>query len=95
MFARPDDFVLDEGEMNALGYGLLQEGKTKDAIEIFKLNVAAFPKSPNVYDSLGEAYLAAGEKEMAISNYQRSLELNPSNAGAVEALKKLKEPGSK
>jgi tetratricopeptide (TPR) repeat protein len=77
--------------MNALGYELLQEGKTEDAIEIFKLNVSAFPNSSNVYDSLGEAYMTAGEKEPAISNYERSLELNPSNAGAVEARKRLRE----
>ena len=77
--------------MNALGDELLQEGKTEDAIEIFKLNVSAFPNSSNVYDSLGEAYMTAGEKEPAISNYERSLELNPSNAGAVEARKRLRE----
>jgi hypothetical protein len=34
-----------------------------EAIEFFKLNVAAYPGSFNPYDSLGEAYLAAGETE--------------------------------
>ena len=67
-----------------------EEGKTKEAVEVFKLNVAAFPKSWNVYDSLGEAYMSDGEKSLAITNYERSLELNGSNRGAVEALKKLK-----
>jgi cytochrome c-type biogenesis protein CcmH/NrfG len=33
-----------------------------------------------VYDSLGEAYMKKGEKELAIANYQKSLELNPDNA---------------
>ena len=95
MVARPDEYVLDEGEMNGLGYALLREGNAKDAIEIFKLNVAAFPKSANVYDSLGEAYAGAGDRELAIRNYEQSLALNPSNTGAVEALKKLKEPAPK
>ncbi|HEX7572202.1 MAG TPA: serine hydrolase, partial [Bacteroidota bacterium] len=90
MLANTGEYSLDEGEMNGLGYQLLQEGKTKEAIEVFKLNVAAFPKSWNVYDSLGEAYMNDGDKRLAIVNYEKSLELNGSNKGAVEALKKLK-----
>jgi len=84
------EYILDESAMNGLGYQLLQGGKTKDAIEIFKLNVAAFPKSWNVYDSLGEAYMTDGEKKLAILNYETSLALNAGNTGAAEALKKLK-----
>jgi tetratricopeptide (TPR) repeat protein len=84
------EYALEENELNGLGYQLLQEGKTKEAIEVFTLNVAAYPKSWNVYDSLGEAYMNDGDKKLAILNYERSLELNASNAGAVEALKKLK-----
>jgi tetratricopeptide (TPR) repeat protein len=90
MTANKGEYSLDENEMNLLGYQLLGEGKTKEAIEVFKLNVAAFPKSWNVYDSLGEAYVNDGEKKLAILNYEKSLELNPSNTGAVDALKKLK-----
>lgn len=83
------DYDLREGELNNLGYQLLQTGKVKEAIEVFKLNIEAYPKSSNVYDSLGEAYMVAGDKENAIVNYKKSLELNSNNAGAVEALKKL------
>jgi CubicO group peptidase (beta-lactamase class C family) len=90
MVANTGEYSLDEAEMNGLGYQLLQDGKTKEAIEVFKLNVAAFPKSSNVYDSLGEAYMNDGDKRLAIINYERSLELNGSNKGAVDALKKLK-----
>jgi cytochrome c-type biogenesis protein CcmH/NrfG len=45
-----------------------------------------------VYDSLGEAYMAQGEKELAIANYKKSLELDPKNNNAVEMLKKLTTP---
>lgn len=58
---------------------------------MFKLNVALFPDFFKVYDSLGEAYMVAGEKELAIKNYKKSLELNPNNADAAEILKKTKE----
>ena len=65
------------------------QDKLTDAIRIFQLNVALYPKSWNVYDSLGEAYMNHGDKDLAIQNYQKSLELNPKNRGAVQALGKL------
>jgi CubicO group peptidase (beta-lactamase class C family) len=83
--------VVNENQMNRLGYDLMAALKVKDAIEVFKQNVEDYPQSSNVYDSLGEAYMNSGEKDLAIKNYQRSLELDPKNTGAVEALKKLQE----
>ena len=76
--------------MNIFGYQLLQMKKNTEAIEFFKLNVEAFPQSSNVYDSLGEAYMINGDNELAIKNYEKSVELNPQNASGIEALKKLK-----
>jgi len=79
-----------ETRMNILGYQYLQAGETKEAIELFKMNVRAYPESANTYDSLGEAYMVNGDKELAIKNYNKSLELNPDNENAVEMLKRLK-----
>ena len=78
-----------EPELNQLGYQLLRSGKSKEAIEIFKLNVEAYPQSFNTYDSLGEAYAAVNERELAKQNYKKSLELNPNNTNAVAILKTL------
>jgi CubicO group peptidase (beta-lactamase class C family) len=78
-----------EPELNRLGYLLLQQKKVKEAIEIFKLNVEAYPQGFNTYDSLAEAYLSNGDKELAIQNYKKSLELNAQNASATAALKRL------
>ncbi len=64
--------------------------KVKEAIEVFKLNVEAYPQSANVYDSLGQAYMVNGDKELAIRNYQRAVELNAQNTNAIEMLKKLR-----
>ena len=88
--AKKDENYLSEFEINSLGYEYLQATKLKEAIEVFKLNVEAFPQSFNVYDSLGEAYAAAGEKELAIKNYEKSLELDPKSRSGIDALKKLK-----
>lgn len=85
-----DDYYVSEGQLNALGYRLLGMKKVREAIEIFKLNAEAYPHSANVYDSLGEAYMTSGDKELAIRNYQRAVELNPRNANAVEMLKRLR-----
>jgi cytochrome c-type biogenesis protein CcmH/NrfG len=54
------------------------------------LNVALYPRSWNVYDSLGEAYMNHGEKELAIQNYEKSLQLNPQNEKGAATLQKLK-----
>jgi tetratricopeptide (TPR) repeat protein len=77
--------------MNSLGYRLLGQEKFDEAIRIFTLNVERFPNSGNVYDSLAEAYMNKGDKEAAIKNYEKSLELDPKNSGAVEMLKKLRK----
>ncbi|HEV2880830.1 MAG TPA: serine hydrolase [Pyrinomonadaceae bacterium] len=84
-----------EGELNAVGYQLLGEKKLKEAIEIFKLNVEAYPQASNPYDSLGEAYLTAGERELALANYRKAVELNPQNSNAVAIIKNLENPTTK
>jgi len=53
--------------------------------------VQEYPKFWNGYDSLAEAFAIAGQKEQAIENYQKSVELNPQNQGGIDALKKLQE----
>jgi tetratricopeptide (TPR) repeat protein len=86
---RNSEYDFREQELNALGYQLLQTKNVSEAIEIFKLNVEAYPQAANTYDSLGEAYLAAGDKEHAMANYKKSLELNPQNTSASRALASL------
>src|SRR6266705_4095378 len=83
------EYDFAESELNRLGYQLLQMRKVKEAIEIFKLNVEVYPQASNTYDSLGEAYMVHGDKELAIANYKKSLELNPKNANATAKLTSL------
>jgi tetratricopeptide (TPR) repeat protein len=84
-----EDFV--ERIVNDLGYDLLGFNKHDEAIKVFQYNTIHYPGSANAYDSLGEAYMIHGEKELAIQNYRKSLELNPGNSNAREMLKKLEE----
>jgi tetratricopeptide (TPR) repeat protein len=88
---QPDTYYVEENAMNRLGYQLLGQDKVNEAIEVFLVNVEVFSESWNVWDSLGEAYMTRGDKELAIEGYEKSLELNPQNDAGREALKKLKE----
>ena len=85
----PQKYDFGEEQLNNLGYYLIGMKKLQEAIEILKLNVEMFPNSANVYDSLGEAYMDDGKKELAIQNYEKSLQIDPGNKNAVEKLKQL------
>lgn len=90
--AQPAVYNFDEGELNAFGYQLIQAKQFQEAVRIFQLNVEAYPKSGNTYDSLAEAYMDDGDKAQAIANYEKSLQLNPKNGNAVQMLRKLRGP---
>ncbi|HMS34093.1 MAG TPA: FKBP-type peptidyl-prolyl cis-trans isomerase [Ignavibacteria bacterium] len=85
----PDKYNFKEAQLNSLGYQLIQVGKTKEALEILKLNAEVYPNSSNVFDSLGEACMLDGQTEQAIENYKKSLEIDPNNKNAQEMLSKL------
>jgi tetratricopeptide (TPR) repeat protein len=71
----PRAVLFSEVSVNQLGYEHLQLGDTKGAVEIMKLNTAAYPDSPNAYDSLADAYLADGQKVLALQIAKRALQL--------------------
>ncbi|HWA07587.1 MAG TPA: hypothetical protein VG961_13620, partial [Ignavibacteria bacterium] len=80
---------LNENTINGIGYYALNKKNFDGAIAIFSLNVDLYPDSWNVYDSLGEAYLMAGNTMSAIENYKRSVELNPDNKNGKKILENL------
>jgi dienelactone hydrolase len=99
--------LFDEATVNFMGYEHMQAGDLKTATEIFQLNVLAFPNSPNAYDSLGDAYVAGGQKQLALENAKKALELLASDttddqqqkdaikASAEQKLKQLGDGGAK
>ena len=78
-----------ENSLNGLGYQLIGINRVQDAIEIFKLNVEEYPEAFNPYDSLGEGYMIAGQKELAIKYYKKSIELNPDNQNGIMMLERI------
>jgi tetratricopeptide (TPR) repeat protein len=83
-----------EVELNLYGYQLLNQQQTDKAIEIFILNTKRHPESPNVWDSLGEAYVTKGDKEKAITNFKKSLSMNPPANVKANSEKFLKQLGA-
>jgi pimeloyl-ACP methyl ester carboxylesterase len=81
--------LLPERVLNMLGYQILNKDAAA-AIRLFALNAELYPASSNVYDSLGESYMVAGDKSQAIKNYEKSLTLDPGNNNAKKMLDKLR-----
>ncbi len=73
----------------SFGYELMQMGELDAAITVFELNNQSYPESANTFDSLGEAYLAAGDKQKALASYKSALKLNPDSESAKQAIEKL------
>jgi tetratricopeptide (TPR) repeat protein len=84
-------YSLGEEHLNSVGYALLRQNKVNEAIELFTFMVEEFPQSANAWDSRGEAYMKAGNKELAIENYKKSLELNPDNDNAKRMIEQLQK----
>ncbi len=71
----PQVKLVPEAALNLLGYQHLQAGRAKEAIELFTVNTEAYPSSANTFDSLGDAYLADGQNDLALKASQKALDL--------------------
>ncbi|HET8714036.1 MAG TPA: amidohydrolase family protein [Gemmatimonadales bacterium] len=78
-----------ENVINSYGYRVLGEKRIKEAIDIFRLNTEAFPTEYNTWDSLAEAYLADGQRDLAIKYYRKVLELRPGDENATRMLRQI------
>lgn len=83
------DYYVGESQFNALGYRYLRKDKVPEAIAILKLGVELFPASGNIHDSLGEALLKNGQKDLALQEYREALALDPENENAAKVIGEL------
>lgn len=84
----------NEDEITMYGYGFLWADKIDEAFAIFQLIVDEFG-SANAYDSLAEAYLKKGDRDVALANYEKSLAMNPDNFNAEDQIEAIKHPEKK
>ena len=87
----PSAYLFPEAVLNLAGYEKLQAGATKDAVAIFQLNVEAYPQSANAQDSLGDGYLADGQKELALAAAKKCLEMLPADTSSEEFKKAIRQ----
>jgi len=87
----PKAFVFPEFPINLLGYARIQAGAKDEAIELFKLNIEAYPASANAQDSLSDGYLAAGKNDLALAAEQKCLELLPTDTNGVQFKTQLEQ----
>lgn len=90
--AEPDAYNFEEVQLSMLGYSYLRRDEFATAVRIAELNAEAYPGSWSVYNSLGEAYLAAKDRERAIESYRRALALHPGSKSTKAALERLGIP---
>ena len=88
--SKENKLTYEESDLNILGYALLNRQMNSESVKVFKLALEIYPNSANLYDSLGEAFMRIGDKKNAILNYEKSLQMNPSNNNAKDMLYKLK-----
>jgi tetratricopeptide (TPR) repeat protein len=102
----PNAYLFPETALNLAGYDRLQQNRSQEAVELFKLNAEAYPASANTYDSLSDGYIALGLSAEALAAEQKCLELLSADNGtdefkqqlrqtAEEKLAKLKEQSSR
>ncbi len=80
-----------ESRINDLGYNYMKKGENLCAINILKLNAKYRPKNANSFDSLGEAYMANKQNDLALKNYEMALKLEPTSENAKSQIAKLKQ----
>lgn len=74
-----------EVNINVLGYALIREKKLRLATDVMITNTQLYPKSGNVYDSLADSYIAAGNIKQAVASYRKALAIAPNYANAKAA----------
>ena len=90
LHAQNPELSLDALQLRDWGLKLLQAGSARDAIQVFALGVHLYPERFDfLYEGLGQANEAAGERDAAAGHYRHALELEPGNGHARARLEAL------
>ncbi len=80
------DLIINEGELNMLGYELLWAGRVDDAAAILRLTMEEYSGSANVYDSYGDALLAKGDTVNALLNFKKAFAMDKTLTATKEKI---------
>ncbi len=87
----PENPDISEGNLNRIGYEMLGAHEYETAIALLQLNVEFYPTSANVYDSLAEAFMTAGNKAKAVELYRKALEMLDEHTEENKRYERLRE----
>lgn len=80
---------VSERRLNTLAYRFLRKEEYDEAKELFKINMALYPNSSNVYDSMSDLYFSKKDTVNAIIYYKKALAINPENRSSKARLNRL------
>ena len=78
-------------QFNTYAYYLKSQNKLNEGLSVLLDGVALFPSDANLFDSVGEFYLAKEDSSMAVEFYRKALDVNPNLRSSIDALKNLEE----
>ncbi|MET3981338.1 tetratricopeptide (TPR) repeat protein [Mucilaginibacter sp. UYP25] len=84
-------YTFSERDINGYGNTLFKQKRYTKAIAILNQEIKWYPQNPNAYSSLAAAYEAAGNKQVALENYVRSLLMDSTNVAVKYHIKALKQ----
>ena len=91
--ATPEGAAADTAyDMNWLGYELLKVDAYPAAIAVLGRMTEEHPQSPEVWDSLGDAYLQQGDRTRALSAFEHALALDPNRPETIRKRDGLRTP---
>src|SRR2546425_1041938 len=74
-----------------LGQQLTAANKPDDALALLQLNAEYYPNHPATYGMMAQAYMRKNDKENAIKNLEKAVQLDPNNQQAKRQLEQLKK----
>lgn len=83
-------FIVTQDAVNGVGFKFIRQNRKEMGVAILEFNASLFPDSPFVYESLAEAYMLTGNKQLVKQNLEKLLEIDPENRAAKARLKNLK-----
>jgi tetratricopeptide (TPR) repeat protein len=74
---------------NSYAYYLKGKNELDEGLRVLLDAVELFPSDANLFDSIGEFYLAKKDKAKAMEYYKKALEIDPDLRSSIQALERL------
>lgn len=83
-------YDFSEGSLLAIAQRANAAQKSDDALAYLQANLEYYPKSARTYLLMSQVHNGRGDKDAAIKDVEKAIELDPGNAQAKQALQRLK-----